>query len=425
MSEAPETGKWWEGISRYQWTVLAVAWLGWVFDIMDTALFVFAKTPMMVELLGGQEQYAARGPQIEGLIQTIFIIGWALGGFVFGLLADRWGRAKTMILTILLYCLFTGLTALCSTWEQVAAIRFLTALGIGGEWAAGAALIAEVFPNRARPAAAAILQTAAAIGPVLAATFNLALADQSWRWLFVVGVLPAIITVFIRRNIREPERWVQEGQKGSAGATLRDLFTHRTWARHALIAMLIGTVGVAGAGTVSYWLPNLIESASSGLAKADVAARKSYGTYMLHLGTICGVFVFPWLAAKWGRKRSLMAAFIASPISVWVALYGGAGYTGLLLMAPLMSFFTIGLTAVFALYFPELFPTRMRATGSGFAYNTARILQSPLPWITGILIGAEKSSPAHGVALASLVYLVGLAVLPFAPETKGKPLPED
>lgn len=420
-----ETQKWWQGITRYQWMVLFVAWLGWVFDIMDTALFNFAKVPMLTEMLGGDAAYKAQGPQIEGLIQTIFIVGWALGGLFFGILADRWGRTKTMVLTILLYCGLTGLTALCQTWEQVAVVRFLTALGIGGEWAAGAALVAEVFPNRSRPAAAAFLQTAAAIGPILAATLNLGLAAESWRWLFVVGILPALITVWIRKGVKEPERWVEVQAKPQRGPNpLKVIFGKGQWRRHALVAMVIGTVGIAGAGNVSFWLPNLINAASEGLSKEVIQQRTSYATYMLHTGTIIGVFVFPWLAARMGRRTSLAIAFLLSPIAIWYALYGGSSYERLMALAPLLSFFAIGCTAVFGLYFPELFPTSVRATGAGFAYNTARITQAPMPWLTGLLIGAPKSSPAHGVMLAALVYVLGLLALPFAPETKDKPLPD-
>src|SRR5688572_8545828 len=179
--------RWWHGITRYQWLVLVVAWLGWVFDIFDTALFNFAKGPMLTEMLGGAEAYKLQGPQVEGMIQMIFLAGWAIGGLAFGILADRWGRTRTMVLTILIYCAFTGLTALCQTWEQVAGVRFLTALGLGGEWAAGAALIAEVFPDRARAGAAALLQSAAAFGPALAAVANLKVAAADWRVLFLIG----------------------------------------------------------------------------------------------------------------------------------------------------------------------------------------------------------------------------------------------
>ncbi len=399
--------------------ILFVAWLGWVFDIMDTALFNFAKTPMLTQMLG-EAAYKQLGASIEGLIQTIFIVGWALGGLIFGILADRWGRSRTMMLTILLYCAFTGLTALCTNWQMVAGVRFLTALGIGGEWAAGAALVAEVFPDDQRPRAAALLQTAAAVGPILAAFANQMLACGSWKILFLIGIAPALVTVLIRTKVKEPERKQSDEAQGS----LKELYGTGQWRRNAVIAMIIGTVGIAGAGNAAYWMPNLVKAASEGIDKVILANRLGYVTYAQHAGTLIGVFLFPWIARKYGRKWALGLGFLAAPIITFFALKGGPSYQELLWIAPAISLVSIGLTAVFGLYFPELFPRRIRATGAGFAYNTARITQAPLPWLTGLLINAEKSSPAHGVMMAGLVYVIGLVALPFAPETKDKPLPE-
>ncbi|GIK33059.1 MAG: MFS transporter [Armatimonadetes bacterium] len=411
-------------LSGYQWLVLGVAWLGWVFDIADTALFTFAKVPMLTEMLG-PEKYAQVGAAIEGQIQMTFLVGWAIGGLVFGIAADKYGRTRVLILTILLYCLFTGLTALCQTWEQVTVVRFLTGLGIGGEWAAGAALVAEVMSDRARPFAAALLQTAAAIGPVLAGTANLALAGQSWKWLFLVGVAPALLTVVIRSKVREPERWQSKGvEVRKATETVRELFRQTPWRRHAIVAMILGVVGIAGAGNVAFWLPNLVKESLPNAEKAVVDASVSYATYTLHLGTLLGVFAFPLLCQRIGRKASFALFFVLSPLATVLALQGSLDYTKLLWMAPIMAFFAIGLSAGYGLYFPELFPTRLRATGCGLAYNTARIFYAPIPWLTGLVIGASKGSPSHGVALAAMVYIVGLLALPFAPETKGKPLPD-
>lgn len=420
------SARWWREVPSYAWLVLFVAWLGWVFDIADTALFNFAKGPMMEELVGRGDALKEARVAVEGRIQTIFILGWSLGGLIFGVLADRWGRTRTMTLTILVYCAFTGLTALCQTVDQVAAVRFVTGLGIGGEWAAGASLVAEVFPDRARPGAAAFLQTAAAVGPVLAGLANQALAGESWRWLFVVGLAPAAITVLIRLYVREPERWRRAvaSAPGSALEPLRRVFGHPRWRKHAILAMVIGMVGIAGAGNLSFWLPNLVEEASAGLSEAVIAHRKSIATYWMHVGTVLGVFFFPWLCERIGRKRAFFAFFVGSPASVALALYSDVTYHGLLVMAPLMAFFMIGLSSGFGLWFPELFPTALRATGCGLAYNTARIGQAPWPWVTALIIGSAEGNVARGVLLAAGVYLIGLAAIPFSPETKGKSLPD-
>ena len=183
-------------------------------------------------------------------------------------------------------------------------------------------------------------------------------------------------------------------------------------------------VGIAGAGNAAYWMPNLVKAASEGFEQGAIQARTSYVTYAQHAGTLVGVFLFPWLARIWGRRIALAAGFIGAPLLTWFALRNTPTYEQLLFIAPGISMLSIGLTAIYGLYFPELFPTAIRATGSGFAYNVARIAQSPLPWVTGLIIGAEKSSVAHGVTMAALVYVVGLLVLPLAPETKDRPLPE-
>lgn len=413
-----------ERITRYQWTVLFVAWLGWVFDIMDTALFNFAKGPMMKEFLGGEAAYKQIGPQIEGRLQFWFLVGWACGGLIFGVLADRWGRTRTMVVTILLYCLFTGLTALCQTPEQVAVVRFLTALGIGGEWAAGAALIAEAFPDWARPKAAALLQTAAAFGPAFAGLANMAVPAAHWRWLFVIGIAPALVTVLIRAYIKEPER-APRAEKPDFWSPVKELFAEAKWRKRAAVALLLGVVGIAGAQNVAFWLPNLVEAVSQGLTPDQIQWRKSIATYTFHIGTLAGVLAVPWLCGKIGRKKAILAFFVLAPISILAATFGGNDFGRLLLVSPLMSLFAIGVSGAFVLYFPELFPSRLRATGAGFAYNTGRIVTAFVPLYTGWLTGQMGGVVINAVLVTAVTLLaIGLIAIPFAPETKGQPLPE-
>ena len=414
---------WYRRLNKTQWLILFVAWLGWVFDVMDTALFNFAKVPMMTEMLG-KAHYKLEGPRIEGQIQTWFLIGWAIGGLVFGILADRWGRTRTLIVTILMYCSLTGLTAFCRTPDQVILARFLTALGIGGEWAAGAALVAETFPNELRGIAAAMLQSAAAFGPIFAAIANLTLASTSWRALFVVGVLPALVCVLIRWHVPEPDRQVPAVKASGPLDSLRDLFGNPRWRRNAIVAMVIGVVGVTGAGIAPFWIPNLVKEASVGMSDVIIRTRTSQATMVIHIGTLLGVFAFPLLANRIGRRKAFGIFFICSPLMTALALFGGANYYRMLILMPLTTFFAIGVSAGFVLYFPELFPTRLRATGAGLAYNVGRIFSAPIPWLTGILMGALNGSVASGVLIASGIYVFGLIAIPFAPETRNQPLPE-
>lgn len=408
---------WFSGLTRYQWQVLLLAWFGWVFDIMDSALFNLAKIPMLTQMMGA-ERYKLEGSKVDGSLQMIFLLGWAIGGLIFGVLADRWGRARTLILTILLYCAFTGLTALCQTPEQVGVVRFLTALGIGGEWAAGATLVAEVLPARSRAGAASFIQSAAAFGPIFAALINLGLRGQPWQWLFVVGIAPAILCVFLRMGVQEPERQPQDKTQ----TPLREIFVNPTWRRNAIVAMAIGVVGIAGAGTATYWAPNLVRAASDGLSKAVLDTRLSQMTMISHMGTLLGVFLVPWLCTKIGRRWTIGGFFLLTPFILIIGLTNPT-YQKLLLVLPFVNFFAIGVSAAFVLYFPELFPIRVRATGAGLAYNVGRLFAIPVPLITGILIaqfgGPERGGVATAITLTGLIYVVGVVAVCFAPETRG------
>src|SRR5271169_2882702 len=197
-----------QGVSRYQLLVLLVAWLGWVFDSMDATIYNLVLTPALRELLGSRNTPENIG-WYGGIILAIFLVGWAVGGILFGILADYLGRARTLVITILIYAVFTGLAGFAHSWWQLAIYRFLTALGIGGEWAAGAALVAEVWPEAKRARAAGVLQSAWAAGFLIAAVVNLLLREHGWRSLFVVGVAPAVVALFVRLWVKEPERWVR------------------------------------------------------------------------------------------------------------------------------------------------------------------------------------------------------------------------
>ena len=415
---------WFQGLSRAQWLILFVAWLGWLFDIADTALFNFAKVPMLTEMLG-KDRYASVGTTIDGRIQSVFLVGWAIGGLVFGILADRWGRTRTLVLTIFFYCLFTGLTALCRDPNQVAAARFLAALGIGGEWAAGAALVAEALPDRARAGAASFIQSAAAFGPMIAAGVNIGLKGMPWQWLFVVGIAPAILCVLIRMTVKEPER--SKKAQDDPKSPLKELWADRTYRRHVIAAMVIGVVGIAGAGTAVSWMPNLVKSLSAGLPKEVVDVRTSYATIVPHIGTLLGVFTVPWLCTIWGRRRTILVFYLCAPVALCLGLINPS-YEKLLIFMPVVNFLAIGVSAAFVLYFPELFPTRMRATGAGLAYNVGRLFAVPVPTITGLLVdkfgGPLQGGIATAVMLTGSIYIFGIIALPFAPETKGQALPE-
>jgi MFS family permease len=412
--------------------VLFVAWLGWVFDSMDSTIYTLVLHPALNELLrspgGGAVSQEAIG-WYGGLILSIFLIGWALGGVVFGLVADRFGRTRTLIFTILIYAVFTGLAAFSADWKHLAFYRFLTALGIGGEWAAGAALVAEVWPEEKRSAAAGILQSAWAAGYLIAAVINLLMREHGWRAIFLVGVAPAVIALFVRMWVKEPERWVKtrelEQQSGSAPQRkLRDLFQPKL-RRATLAGSGLAFVAVFGLWGATNWTPTLVRSLPElhGMDSGAVTSHVSYATMMLNVGALVGYLSFGPLADRFGRRAAFALMCVGSLVLLPVTFLTPRSYAHVMLLLPLLGFFNNGIFSGFPIYLPELYPTRIRATGAGFCFNIGRVLASTGPFITGFLVSALGSFGRAASAVA-LIYLVGLLILPFAPETKGKPLPE-
>ena len=429
----PRIGSWRHGVTRYQWLVLFVAWLGWVFDSMDATIYALVLHPALEELLGvssggapvSQEHIAWYG----GLILSLFLIGWAVGGIAFGVLADRFGRTKTLIATILIYALFTGLAALSQDWWHLAIYRFLTALGIGGEWAAGAAIVAEVWPEEKRAKAAGILQSAWAAGFFLAAFINLLLRGHGWRVLFLVGILPAFVALLVRMWVKEPERWVQskilEMQDPEAKpAKLGRLFQGELL-RPTLCGSLLAFTAVCGLWGSTNWTPTLIRTLPDmeGLAKSVVGEYVSYAVMALNLGAFVGYLSFGPIADRFGRRAAFALMCLGSLVMLPITFLTPHSYWHVLLLLPILGFFNNGIFSGFPIYLPELYPTRLRATGAGFCFNAGRVLASIGPFLTGLLV-ATFGTFGKAASSIAVIYLVGLAVLPFAPETRGQKLPD-
>jgi len=433
VSTLPTAPSWRHGVTPYQWRVLLVAWLGWVFDSMDATIYAIVLHPALQDLLsasvsGGSVPDEAIG-WYGGLIFSIFLVGWAIGGVLFGVLADYIGRTKTLILTILIYAVFTGLAALSDTWWHLAIYRFLTALGIGGEWAAGASLVAEVWPEEKRAKAAGILQSAWAAGFFLAAAVNLILRGYGWRVLFLVGVLPALVALLVRLWVKEPERWVQARARELASGTghpikLVELF-QGSLRRPTLVGSVLAFVAVFGLWGATNWTPTLIGALPDlrGLDSGALAQYKSYAIMALNAGALIGYLSFGPLADRFGRRPVFALMCVGSFVMLPITFLTPHAYVHVLLLLPLLGFFNNGIFSGFPIYLPELYPTRIRGTGAGFCFNAGRVLASGGPFLTGYLVTALGSFGRAASAVA-LVYLVGLLILPFAPETKGQPLPE-
>lgn len=450
--------RWWfQGVSRYAWIVLIVSALGWLFDTMDQHLFTLVRIPSLTEIMQPHvppDKLDGAVKSVGGQLTAVFLLGWATGGFLFGVIGDRIGRTKTMIITILMYSAFTGLNALVQTPWQYAICRFLTAMGVGGEFAAGAALVAEVWPERSRPMALGLLQALSAVGNMTAAVITYVLASYSWRWVFVVGAIPALLVVWIRRSIKEPERWkhakeaAERGGVGTELGSIKALFSTKKLARHTVAGVLLGTAGVGGVWGVGFFLPDLIGSvmrpiyeasaqfASLGSAErtaainAAVQAFKSKVFFVQQVGAFIGMFGYAALSQKIGRKPALVIVLSLAFLSVQAAFWGVRDATSAYLLAFPLGVFCLAPFSAYAVYFPELYPTRLRTTGVGFCYNSARILAAGAPFVLGALAAkfADPADPTMGLrqaaTLVAFVYFVGFAGLLFAPETKGKPLPE-
>jgi MFS family permease len=445
MQPSPASSRqpWWRELTGYHWWVLTVATLGWLFDGLDQQLFVLAKTPALRELLGSPEA----GEQYAGYATSLFICGWATGGLVFGILGDRWGRVRTMTVTILLYSLFTGLSALAHSAWEFAAYRFLCGMGIGGEYAAGVALLAEVMPDRARPYALGSLQALGALGHLGAAALTLLIDPQSslggfsgWRVLFLVGALPAMLVVVIRRRLREPESWLRARQQAEqttpyvptpALGDLGEIFRARRWRCHTLIGMLLAATGQIGLWGIAFWTPELIRKVVAAEQRPPDVQNciVSVATMLQHTAGMLGTYAFTLFTARVGRRWAFGTAFLLA-FAATLLMFGYVRRSeDVFWVMPLLGFCVAAVFGGYAVYFPELYPTRLRSTGTGFCYNVARYITAlgPLALKRFELYFATLGSvqPLRPAAISlAFVYFVGVGTVFFAPETKDKPLPD-
>jgi MFS family permease len=472
---------WYRELNRYHWFVLTVAALGWLFDTMDQQLFTLARKPAMQELLAvpaPESETSAEAEQrkqafnknvadYSGYATSIFLIGWATGGLAFGVLGDRIGRARTMLLTILIYSLFTGLSAFSRGFWDFAFYRFLTGLGVGGEFAVGVALVAEVMPDTARPYALGLLQALSAVGNITAAVINIAFGQMqesgilggielfgtkltAWRLMFVVGTVPALLALLIRRRLKEPERWQALANEGTASKQLGSygqLFGDTRWRKNALVGLCLAFSGVVGLWGIGFFAPDLVRSVFTQhfndlvvdgrhLTREEVEAKlflwTGINSIMQNLGGFFGIYAFSMVTHWIGRRSSFAISFVAALASTAFFFWYVDRLSDMFWMTPLMGFCQLALFGGYAIYFPELFPTRLRSTGVSFCYNVGRFIAAVGPFMLAKLT-SEVFTKAHGYerepmryagVVMCCVFLLGLAVLPFAPETKGRPLPE-
>jgi MFS family permease len=456
-------GRWYTGISRYQWLALGLASLGWAFDVFEGQIFVASMNEATPALLGGSATPGAVGFWNHITLGT-FLLGGALGGILFGMLSDRIGRRRTMTYTILTYSLCTGLSAFAPGMWSMAGFRFLTAMGVGGEWAVASTLVAEEFPRRSRAWTQSIFQASGTLGKCLAAAAGALIVAQpsfhiplpfgagslevhGWRLAFLLGVAPALLILLVRRHLREPEVWRQAVAVGTdqpaPAGRLRELFSARLLRR-----TLVG-VGLASVGMATYWGTVIYAKDALRDARAreywavlpegaDATARAAVleehapelkrdemlGMFLATVGSGLGLIAFGPLA-EWLGRRGALLLYLLGGLGAAVILFQVLTDAGAItLFLPLFGFLTTGIGSGCAVYFPELFPTRLRGTGAGFCFNAGRILAAPALFAAGWLQLGCGLSLADAATLISLLFPLGALLLLVAPETRGRELPD-
>lgn len=362
------------GISSQQWRSGVAAWLGWTFDGLDMHLYTLVAAPFVATLIGATTTADSRVGRYGSVIQAAFLFGWALGGGFFGRIGDRLGRARALSLTVLTYAMFTGLSFFAQTWWHLLIFRFLAALGIGGEWAVGASLLSETWPTRWRAWIAAVLQTGVNVGVLGAGLANFVLAAAPPRWLFLVGILPALLVFWIRRAVPETDEW-REAKRAAGGLEprVRDLF------RRGTVHITVWVVVVCGISLTAHWafmfwhqqhLRNLPEV----MNWTDEQKNKLASTamYVVMVFSILGNFFAAWLARRIGYRTAIVSIFLAYFFAMFGAYFQPRDHVVLLWWFTVIGFCQ-GAFALFTMYLPPLFPTLLRTTGAGFSYNIGRI----------------------------------------------------
>ena len=410
---------------------LLSGFLGWMFDAMDLNLFILVMVPAIHDLTGATTQ--AGLARIGGLVVAGKILGWGLGGVVFGVVADRIGRSATLVWTILIYAAFTALSGLAASWPWLAVCQFLAGLGIGGEWAAGAALVAETWPDRSRARALQVMQMAYPFGLFLAGGIAILLGPLGWRFVLVAGVLPMLAAAFVRLMVPEPDRWQDArrrareraaagGPPDTAAATFAAIFAP-AMRRNTLVGVIAALSLMTGTWAAFTLLPGWIGQMLGPAGAAHMAETVGKSFILMNVGTFAGFLALMVLVDRIGRRWCFFL-FCTGLLATILYVFRPQTTLGeLQRLLPVLGFCFGGGFGTLAVYLPELFPTAIRATGQGFCYNMSRLLTAPGPLIAGILVGTFGSIP-RACAAVSLILIIGAIAIWFGVETKGCPLPE-
>jgi MFS family permease len=455
----PDRQPWYAGITRYQWLVLVIASLGWIFDVFEGQIFTASMKEVMQSLAPPGATDSDRGFYTK-ITFAAFLIGGAVGGVLFGIISDRVGRTRAMVYTIVLYSAFTCISAFAQNWWHMAITRFFVALGTGGEWAVASAFVAEVFPKRARAWSLSIFHGSSVLGGFLASAVgafivgNPTLHSQenpslAWRIGFLVGVVPSLLIIWIRLGLRDPEPAPVKADQPPPGR-LSELLG-APWLFRTVLGTSLASVGLATFWGVHIYGKDLLAGAAERRLLADAAPsagssplewaeqRKKLlepyrtdikhaemlGMVLVGLGGGVGLVSFGPICERLGRRGAFLLYHVGGLASAlfmfrWL---GNADERTVMALLPVFGCLTLGMHAGYAVYFPELFPGRLRGTGAGFCFNVGRVVAALVMAGCGLVESAWKLDLPTIVSAVSLLYLVGMALLIIAPETKGQELP--
>jgi MFS family permease len=439
---------WWRSLNRSHWLVFTIASMAWLIDCFDQQVFNLARDSAIEHLIGKQLaiEYAP-------YTTSVFLVGWAIGGLILGSLGDRYGRVKTLLIAILMYALCTGLSAFSTGFWDFCFYRFVTGLGVGGVFGLAVAIVADSVPDRTRAPALGTLQSLSSIGNlaaglvgigvgVLAIHEMLPLNLQAWQILFMIGAFPALLLVPFFLKMNEPQKWVEARARGEKNGirfgSYGNLLKHPTWRKHAWLGLILCSAGIIGLWGIGNFHPRIIRSiidahlATSNLSPEAISSEKSYwsavGLLLQNVGGFLGMLSLAKLAQVKGRRFAFALALTLSFLSTVMVFKYLREINQIYWMLPAMGFGQYSVFGVYAIYLPELFPTSLRSTGTSFCYNFGRLLAATAPFTIGQVtrsLGGNIEAFRTGGIAASFVLLLGILVLPFLPETKGKPLPEE
>jgi MFS family permease len=434
VQEAAST-PWYRSLDRQRWRALIAANLGWLFDGYETYALILTAGVALKQL------HPSGNPAFYiGLTIAMTLLGWGAGGILGGIVADYIGRRKVLLIAITLYSIFTGLSAVAWNWESFLVLRLLTGVALGSEWGTGTSLVAEMWPAHARAKAAGLMQCGLGLGFFVASAawhFIAPLGPGAWRYMFLIGVLPALFALWLRRSVPESDKWttvarrraslaerseLSEEERSYTRFTLRQILADPKLRRLTILGSIMSAVTTCAWWGISTWVPAYV----GGMAAKDGHDAQSYAStagMIYNVGAIAGYIALGFSADRFGRKPTTFTYFAVSLVMTPVLFLWTHDLTLVLLMCAVNGFFTLGQYTWMPVWLPEFYPTHLRATGVAFVFNAARFVAFLGPLVAGSIIAALGG---YGTAatVVGLIYVIGMVVVPFCPETRGKALPE-